>query len=171
MLSFVLINSFLLNLLCVWILFYNASSHSCFRSFAWNVDLIRPFYRPVRKTENLDFWKPVDNLEHFSGGISVCLRVKSSTHIRCFFPPLLPGLEPECCFYKTTLGFESRVQSFNSHQMFLPPLLLGFEPEILASDHESGALTLSYARSRCYQNGHLLSSFFSSSFFPLFLTK
>ena len=158
MLCFVLINSVLLNLLCVWILFYNACSRSCFRSFAWNVDLIRPFYRPVRKTENLDFWKPIDNLEHFSGGISVCLRVKSSTHIRCF--------SRRCCFYKTTLGFESRVQSFNSHQMFLPPLLLGFEPEILASDHESGALTLSYARSRCYQNGHLLSSFsFLLSFF------
>ena len=84
MLCFVLINSVLFNLLCVWILFYNASSRSCFRSIAWNVDLIRPFYRPVRKTENLDFWKPVDNLKHFSGGISVCLRVKSSTHIRYF---------------------------------------------------------------------------------------
>ena len=30
MLCFVLINSVLLNLLCVWILFWNASSHSCF---------------------------------------------------------------------------------------------------------------------------------------------
>ena len=28
------INSFLLNLLCVWILFQNASSHSCFSCFA-----------------------------------------------------------------------------------------------------------------------------------------
>ena len=33
--SFALINSLLLNLLCVWILFYNASSHSGFRIF-WN---------------------------------------------------------------------------------------------------------------------------------------
>ena len=30
MLCFLLINSVLLNLFCVWILFYNASSHSCF---------------------------------------------------------------------------------------------------------------------------------------------
>ena len=31
MLCFVLINSALLNLLCIWILFWNSSSHSCFR--------------------------------------------------------------------------------------------------------------------------------------------
>ena len=33
MLCFVLINSVLLNLLCVWILFQAASRHSCFRFF------------------------------------------------------------------------------------------------------------------------------------------
>ena len=33
MLCFVLIVSVLLNLLCAWILFYNASRHSCFKCF------------------------------------------------------------------------------------------------------------------------------------------
>ena len=34
---FVIINSVLLNLLCVWALFWNASSHSCFRYFFTHV--------------------------------------------------------------------------------------------------------------------------------------
>ena len=52
---FVLINSVLLDLLCVWILFWNASSHSCFNFLRW-IQILEQQCRSV-----LSIWTALDS--------------------------------------------------------------------------------------------------------------